>query len=457
MKMKINRSVPFFVTNSIGGGFVSDDIGAIVKNERINKVWSSPSLVSAAQAVIYKTAKLNPEPYHLFNIFIHALNSVLVFCFFLLFFKLMPSFFSALLFAVHPVHTEAVSWISGLPYLFLTTFVLSSFLLYRYASEDSSHVRKKFFIGAAYLLSLFLYLCALFSNNQAVLYPAMIVLYDWIYRRRKKVLLWLPYVLITLAFVLTRTSSIGSRVETLSADMNLSGLSNSFFNIAFSIFSHLKLFFWPLKLTLYHEPLSISPGLLGIEIFLLVLFLGFSPLLFKKAKPAFFVVGIFIIFLGLTYSPVPLCWLVAERYVYLPSVGFCMLAAFLLDKYALKSPAVKEIAVIFLVIIIGLFSIRTIFRNSDWKDRASLWRATVKVSPLSPKAHNNIGDIYSLEGNYLKAAQAFQTAVKLRPDYADAYFNLALTYQKMGEMDQAVLNYKKAVSLKPELGKLIRQ
>jgi predicted O-linked N-acetylglucosamine transferase (SPINDLY family) len=104
-----------------------------------------------------------------------------------------------------------------------------------------------------------------------------------------------------------------------------------------------------------------------------------------------------------------------------------------------------------LIVLITAYATRTIIRNRDWRTHASVWRATVKVSPLSPKAHNNMGDVYSLEGNEEKAAAEFRRAIELKPDYADAYHNLALTYQRMGRLDEAVVNYEKAVLYNPRL------
>jgi len=440
-------------SNSVRGEFVSDDIPTIVKNEKITQALTLPSLVSISNALIYKAARFDPKLYHLFNTALHILNSLLVFYFLLTFFKPVSSFAGALLFAVHPVHTEAVSWVSGKPYLFLTLFVLVSFMFYRYATA-AGRDKKGRQIGA-YILAVIFYGCALFSNFQAVLYPAMIMLYDIIYRRWKKWPLWLPYIFITLGFVFTKVFLIRERVNTLTADMHMTSAGNFLYNMVFSIFTHLKLVIWPLKLTFYHEPLSITRGLLISEALLLLLFLCFVPYLYKKAKPALFGIGIFIVFLAMTYSPVPLAWLIAERYVYMPSVGICMLAAFFMEK-CVYVPRAREAAVVALVLITGFYSIRTILRNEDWKTRANLWRATIKTSPLSAKAHNNMGDIYSIEGSIKKAATAFKTATVLRPDYADAYFNLGLTYQKMGRNEEAVLNINKAVSLKPELKKLIR-
>lgn len=431
--------------NSLTGGFISDDIPAIVNNPRIGEISACRGFSDLSNCTAYKIGGLNHMPYHLSNIILHSINSILVFYFLLIFFGLIPSFFGALLFASHPVHSEAVSWISGRPYLFLTLFLLSSFLLYRRTSFAD---RPKI---SLYLVSLFLFVLSLFSCTYAVFYPGMIVLFDFTYKKvRKNWKLWMPYILISLVWILSKNYIIGQRVASLQERMGTTGTSNPIFNMVFSLFNHAGLVIWPVKLTLYHEPLKISPQLLGVGIFFLFLIIPTLPFLFKNAKPLFFAIGLFVIFLCPTYSPVPISWLVAERYVYFPSISFSIFIAFFMEKYASVGKA-REIAVIFLVILIGAYSLRTIYRNNDWKDRAALWRATVKSSPKSPKAHNNMGDIYSIEGDMETAAREFKMATELKPDYADAYHNLGLTCQKMGRLNEAVANYKKAVSINPRL------
>lgn len=435
--------------NSVTGAFVSDDIPSIVKNPDIGELSSAKDLVDLSKAVIYKIGALNPVPYHVFNIILHALNSVLVFFFLSLFFKAQTSFWGALLFAAHPVHTEAVSWISGMPYLLLTLFLLISFLLYvDKGKEGKIRVSRS-------LLSLVFYILALFSHWYAAPYPAMVALYDITYGKwRKNWRLWLPFILVTLIFILARTSDISQRVSSLQADMGSAGMGNPLFNMAFSLANHAALVIWPAKLTLYHEPLKVSQQALAAQIIGLVFVFSLLPLLFRKAKPVFFGLGIFFVFLSSTYSPVPVAWLVAERYLYFASIGFFVLVGFLIREN--KGREGVKVA-IFLILLIGAYSARTIYRNEDWRSRAALWRATVRISPESPRAHNNMGDIYSIEGDLEKAAASFRRATELKPNYAEAYFNLASTCEKLGRRHEAELYYKKAIAFKPELKELIRE
>lgn len=430
--------------NTLHNAFVSDDIPTIINNPSVGEI-SLRNFSSLSVAINYRMAGLKPFVYHLTNIILHATNSVLVFFFLLLFFRPAASFWGSLIFAVHPVQTEAVTWISGRGYVLFTLLLLGSFLLYT-ASTSVKKLKWPFFWG-----SLVFYLVAISANTFSLIYPAMIVLYDLTFRKWQKFCkLWLPFFGLTLIKLMLMLSIINQRITTVGHDTGASSLSNPLYNIAFSFFAHLKLLFWPKDLTLYHEPLAISRTGITVEIILLVLIILCLPLMFKKAKELFFAVFVFILFLSPTYSPVMITWLVAERYLYFPSLALCIFAAFLVDKYhaSVKSGRLIRIS---LIILVCFYSVRTYIRNFDWKSHASIWRATVKVSPLSPKAHNNMGDVFSLENDFERAAQEFNQAIKLNPRYADAYHNLAYTYEKMGKIDEAVLNYKKATTENPLL------
>jgi tetratricopeptide (TPR) repeat protein len=229
--------------------------------------------------------------------------------------------------------------------------------------------------------------------------------------------------------------------------------TNPFFNLVYSFFSHLWLLLWPARLTLYHEPAAISPPALNLGIVTLVILIIALFFLFKKAKEIFFAITLFILFLTPTYSPVMVSWLVAERYLYFPSIALSITASFLYDRYVspLRNIQKKNLLLGLFIFIIASFAVRTVARNEDWKTPQQLWRQTALVSPASPRAHNNLGDIYSQEGNTDGAIREFSKAIELKPDYADAYHNLATTYYRLGNIKEAVKFYQQAISSNPDL------
>ncbi|UCD15949.1 MAG: tetratricopeptide repeat protein [Candidatus Omnitrophota bacterium] len=431
--------------NSLNNEFVSDDIPAIVNNPVLSDLFSRLDPNSFLYALNYAVAGLNPWIYHVTSIILHIITSILVFFFLRLFFKQWPSLWGALIFTVHPVHTEAVTWISGRGYVLFSLFLLASFLLYVRATA-SSKLRVGDFLG-----SFIFFICAVYSATVALLYLGMLVLYDFTFGKwRKNYKYWTVFFAFGIFKVLSITSLIGQRIAQVSADIGPSGDVNFIFNMAFSVFSHLGLLLWPARLTLYHENLTVSAPAMGVGVFFLCLLFLLLPILFKKAKVLFFAFMVFILFLSPTYSPVTITWLVAERYLYFPSIALSMGLAFFIERVS-AAGKVKVSGSILLIALLAAGSVRTVIRNFDWASHASIWRATVRVSPQSAKAHNNMGDVYCLEGNLEKAVEEFRRAIELKADYADAYHNLAHTYQQMGRVKEAVVNYKKAVAINKNL------
>jgi Tfp pilus assembly protein PilF len=290
------------------------------------------------------------------------------------------------------------------------------------------------------------------TNTFAVVYPGMTMLYDITFgKARKNYKLWLLFFLLAFLKLWLMRGLAEQRVVQVALDTGAAEFTNPLINVAHSIFSNLWLFIWPKNLTLYHEPLVVSQGGLRLELLALVAVILSLPFVFKKARVVFFALGLFILFLAPTYSPMMVGWLVAERYLYFPSIAFSLVIAFVAAKALKASRAQKFIITSALGILVVVYSLCTVIRNLDWKDHSSIWRATVKVSAQSPRAHNNMGDVYCLEGNLDKAAKEFTRAVELKPNYAETYHNLANTYQKMGKIDAAILNYQKAISINPQL------
>ncbi len=434
--------------NSLNNQFVSDDIQAIPKNPLI----SQPQAYLADPANLFNSlsyliGKLNPFVYHLTGIILHSLNTILIFFFLLLFFKSEASFLGAILFALHPIHTEAVTWISGKIYLIIALYVLSIYLLYRRATARS------------YLLSLLLFFYSVISLNIlsfCFLIPFFLILSDITFGKwRKNWKFWVPFLVIIAIRLILAKGEIAGRIANLAVEAGDRGvLSNPVYNMAYSLFFNLSLILWPVKLTLYHEPAVITSFALRIELIVLSCLIIALPFIYKKAKVLFFTIAFFVLFLAPAYSPLRISWLVAERYVYFSSAAVIMFICFCYEKYiGIEKPNLKrrKIALSLLVLLAGIYLVRTVIRNEDWESPERFWRATVSVSPDSPRSHNNMGDVYSQEGNTAGALSEFKRAVELWPNYADAYHNLANTYHRSGNLKEAIKFYRLAIQFNPRL------
>ncbi len=435
--------------NAVDNAFVSDDIYGIVKNPEIGNIGLALKQLNGHRLlkdIIYLLFGKSLFAYHAANILFHALNAVLVYFFVLLVTNsIRVSAFSSLIFALHPVQTESVTWISGGRYPMYAFFFLLSFIFFHFYLENRNNNK--------YLtLSVFGFLLALFSNLWALSLTAVYFIYAQFVRKEKMV--WEFYVFVAgicLAYLLFIRSEAASRVSDISSVSNILGnTDNPLVTIPFSITKYLFLLFWPIPLTLYHEGQIIYPSFLWASRAISLLVLIGLPLFFRKNRKLLFFLAFFFLVILFSLSPVQLGWYVAERYVYLSVVSFAVFVSYLF--YLLEDIlGVKDLALILLIPLLLFYSVRTVIRNNDWQSRESLWFATARVSPRSPKVHNNLGDIYSGKGDFENALREFQKARELRPMYAEATHNLGNTYFIIGNYEQAKKYFREAVEYDPYL------
>lgn len=436
--------------NALGADFAADDVTGILNNQAIgNFRWVLSQPLSFLRPFLYflayKISGLNPFLFRLPNLIFHLGSVGLIF---LLTSRLINSrvgFFSAGLFAVHPILIESVTWISGGIHAQYGFFLFLSLLLYEKFLSDKNQKLLAF--------SVLSFLFALLSSEKAIIFPpiALLFLLSFHFKDRRK--FWpslIPFWLIGFVFGALYLGAIGPRLETLQTQFYQQPQTLSpFLQIPIAITSYLQLMAFPKDLTLYHSEMIFSQGEYLIRLAILLLFLGLTAWFFFKNRPLSFWPGLFIIGLLPMLTPLGISSIVAERYVYFSSLGIFVLVALLLQK-AEKIVGPKTVSVVFAVILV-LLSGRTIARNMDWQNQDSLWLAAAKTSPSSPQNHNNLGDYYGRRGEYEKAIEEFKKAIELQPNYGDAYHNLGNTYQQIGKIDMAIENYQKALQFNPRL------
>src|SRR3989338_3661774 len=204
--------------NSFNNAFVFDDISGILENPKIFhpiNYWCQPA--SLLNSVIYSMAGYNPFFFHLTNIILHALNTILVFLFLRLFFKVESSFLAACLFAVHPIHTEAVAWISGKPYIIQSLFILVPLLLY-YKATNIKEGKDKHKI-TSYILSLLIFSYFIIYNYGFYFtFPLFLVLLDLNSKSCKRNWrFWLPFFAVDILWLLSVKSAILTRISTVAS------------------------------------------------------------------------------------------------------------------------------------------------------------------------------------------------------------------------------------------------
>ncbi len=449
--------------------FVWDDHVFILDNPDIRSFSNLPlffakdvdglyrPLRSLYYTFIYSLAGKNEFLYHFSSLFLHTAISILVFfIIFEIIGKRYVAMLAALIFAAHPIHTERVANMTGSFDMLGIFFMLLSFYLYIKFSKSNS---KKYFLFS--VLSLFI---AVFSSEEAVTLPLLIVIYEFCFNREKfnkdelknKIIKnYAPYFVIALFYVAIRFFFIGvrGRVEGYPAGnffLTMLTMLKAYIN-------YIYLLIFPVNLTLFHD-IKAAASLLDFKVLISALALIailFFAIRHYKNKVLFFSVFWFFITLIPMSNILPLQVFMAERYLYAPSIAFSLLVSYLLIaifnfnfKNARVKGVVKHGIVLFVILLLSFYIFSTINRNKDWKDNLTLWSKTAATNPYNSRAHDNLGFAYELEGNEAKALEEFELAVKLQDDNFRAWGNLGAAYGRLGKYNESIAALKKSIKIR---------
>lgn len=452
--------------NTLSNGFVYDDKNQVMENTWIRDPGSIPEIFSSEVwgftprersnyyrpmmhlifMAEYGIFGLNPAGFHLGNIIMNAGVVIMVFFIALAFFpnRILLSLLMALLFAVHPVHTEAVAWVSGVTEISYALFVLLA--LYFYIKVEG---------GKAWysILSVVSFILAVLSKEQAPGLLIFIVAYDAFFRKerfRGALGRYLPYVIITGIYFLIRTIAVGGLVP---ANKH-AGLSVFQYVInAFPLFAkYLVMLVLPVGLNVFHvfHPVSslFTWKVLG-SVLLTIGFLAGMVYSFKKDRKIFFsIVLILIPLIPALYIPALGLNAFTERYLYLPSAGFVFLLGAVVEH--MKGTNTQRVAVVVLFVIAVIYSAGTVNRNAVWRDDFTLWNDTVRKSPDGAMPHYNLGLEYKNRGYNDKAIGHFETALRLVPNFERARMELGLALAARGFSDKAVEQFRSIIKQNPK-------
>lgn len=436
--------------NSLDNAFVSDDIAEILQNPDISKfsaVWEVPLgfIRPFLYWIAFHIGGLNPIFFRLINIFFHIGTTITLYILLSTLYNKRLAIFASSLFAIHPLLTEPIIWISGGLYPQYTFFFILSLTAYIFSYRFDNF--------KLYIASVIFFLLSLMTHPVMPLtLPAVYFLYELVFgnlrKNWKRLLIFFILSIIWIFYVL---SGISAREATLQqVHYQEKGVDNIFVIVPVALTNYFQLFIWPKDLTLYHSELFYSGFEFMMRLLISLLYLILIVISFFKHKLIFFWSSLFLIALAPTLSPFRLNWIVAERYVYLSSIGIFVIFSYFLDKISSLKKFKVAIYTLFIFMTLAL-CVRTYQRNIDWHNEDNLWIATGKTSPSSPNTHNNLGDVYGRWGDKQRSLQEFLYAIKLKPNYADAYHNAGNVYKELGQMDKSLEFYQQAASLNPYL------
>ncbi|MEP7197128.1 MAG: tetratricopeptide repeat protein [Saprospiraceae bacterium] len=467
-------------SNSFAGSFHFDDAGRIVENtairdlSNIKAIWEYGQMRFVAYytfAINYHFGKLDVWGYHLVNLLIHLIVSVLVYILSLLIcstpvFKdtsvsksrYTIAFITAILFVSHPLATQSVSYLVQRMASLVSMFYLMSLCFYLKARilDSKSSLKYAWFVFSIISAGL-----AFFTKENAYTIPFAILLLEIFFLNEKKLTInfkdvkTLSITIALLAFIVIVIKVYSASIfKALPPDEHSNFVAVNSINYLFTQFSvilkYIQLLILPVGLNLdYDFPISNSffnPITIGSFIILLGL-IYLALRLFNQNRMLSF--GIFWFFLTLIIesSIVPISDVIYEHRTYLPSFGFFLIVSVLCYQRLWLNNRIFGIA--FLVLVVGSNSLLTYARNKVWKNDFTLWNDVIAKSPNKARGYNNRGMLLKETTRFDEMLKDFDKAIELQPTYTDAYNNRGNVYVKQEKYNEALINFNKAVELNP--------
>jgi hypothetical protein len=433
--------------NSLNGDFVSDDYATILHNPDIatwKYAFTSGGTTYFIHAMIAKIFGVFPLPYHLFNTVLYIATCWLAFVFIDNLFGKKVAMVTMIIFAVHPIHVEAVSWISGKGYLIIAFYTFVSMLALIKYSETKKWLYLWVAIGS-FILN--------FLNDKPRPFSLFLIIALYLLVRKVDLKnnrifkMWPYFIGLAIVGVILAWPYIIARISVVNGGYNASEsiFYNPFFQYPTGVSKYLQMLWFPTDLTLYHTMYTFP---VWLNWAILLTYIVATIYFFFKNRPYFFALAFIMAGVLPSIMPVKVSWLVAERYMFLGSLGWCLFVGLILvdigRRYKLLMP-------ILLGVVVAYSSVRVVMRNSDWQTNHKLWVNTCQVSPNSHNAWNNIGDDYDKLGQYENSIKGFTQSTVVKPNYADAFHNRANIFYKIGRLDLARDSYNTALSYSPAL------
>jgi len=392
-------------------------------------------------------------PWHLMNMVLNAMVVALVYLLLILLAEPALAFWAALLFALHPIHTEAVAWVAALPELECALFLLLALIFYHRARKGTASA------GSLAFSTLFL-AAALLSKEVALLFPFVLVAYEWFFRgadfRSPKVpLRWISASLaVVFGYLVVRFAAIGGFSPYIEAHRGRLTPGELFVAIPPVFARYIGKLLVPTNLNYFYSfPLVTKFSLATLGGLLLLVLTGALILFFRERQP---LLAFSLAWFVLTLAPALSLNSVAdnffaERYLYVPSVGFCIVAATAgLALWRRSQSGAARTAVRALAAAIFCFYATQVLRRIPvFHDDLTLFLATIKLSPSSAPIHAGLAAAYYEAGDLNHALEHGQQSIALYPNSEIPRINLAGYLTEKGRYDEAVEQLQAAIRLEP--------
>jgi len=426
--------------NSLFNGFVGDDKSYVINYVPLHSInlavlfgtnifnigGQYRPLPAVYFAVLYALFNNNAFFYHLSQLILHIICTLLIFKFFRKFLSLAVAFSASIVFLIHPINVESVVYIAQtLSPLFVVFGLIALFI-----------TTKKKLLLKDYLAIFLLLLTSILNKETGVLFFAVIIIYRFLFVGDSIKKLFLTFCAVVMAYLPIRffIGHVGFSTRLLPPIGNLTILGR-IIQMPAIVAYYLKTFFFPVSLAMSQQwivPLGFNTFYLPLllEILLITVLIFYGRYLYKKNKqffkPFLFFSAWFGLGLLMHMQIFPLDATVVDRWFYFPLIGLLGLIAVIYESLPLKITKFKTIWVILAVVVISSLSLRTIIRNTNWIDPVTLFNHDIKISD-NYDIEEALGVEYSQRGEPVLAALHFQRSVALRP-YEGNWHNLGVMY-----------------------------
>ncbi len=431
----------------------------------------------------YQLFGLNAGGYHITNLILHILSSLLLFWLFNRMTKAVwKSAFVAALFALHPMHVESVAWISERKDVLSAFFWMLTLCLYIYYTKKP--------VIRRYLLVIFSFVCALMSKPMVITLPVIMILLDyWPMERfqsqKGHLILWqlkekTPF------FILSAVFSVVNLYAHFKPSVKYYPFYYRIVNAPVSFVTYLGKTFWPHQLACYY-PLSLQIPIWQVLGFaLLIIFISVAVIAMVKRFPYLFVGWLWY---AITILPVIgiikiSSFAMADRYYYLPSVGIAVMLAWGIPPLIKSENMRKNILLPAGIAFLAIMAVLSWQQCRYWKNSTELSNHALRVTKdndvahgilayalfgegkieeaiehaneairlnhNNDKAYEDRGVFYFKLGQYQRALENVNEAVRLKTDYAPRYYLRGNMYNNLGQYQRAIKDYNEAIRLKPD-------
>jgi len=426
--------------NTLLNGFAQDDQIYIFENHAVTahaarEIFLPNTLSHVFRPLSFATLSLNwaisggrPFCYHFSNVVLHAAATCLLYLLLRRLLEGLPrateiAFVAGLLFAVHPVHTEAVANVVGRSELLAAGLLFAAWL---------------FYLRGRHLLAMAAFALALLAKESAVVFLPLVLATDYLRGSLRQPWRYFSLAGLVLLYAAMFSKVQGGRFGTVIPflDNPLGGLPAGLRILnAFRVAAkYLNLLIYPSALSCDYSYDSIAlyanwRAWLGALPMFILLLVWLWSLVTRRAGWAL-AGSIYLIGFAVTANVFfPIGTIMGERLAYLPSAGFCLLMALL---WARLSERRAGLALVVLALVVVGLSLRTTLRNLDWRDDFTLYSAALRIVPGSAKMHNAIATEYANRGQPDRARAEYETALRIYGEYPEALESFGLFESSVG-------------------------